>query len=95
MSAYVIIDVDVKDQEQYAKYMKAGAPTILAHGGKPLVRGGKTQVLEGAWQPKRMIVLEFKTVEEANTWWNSSDYQEAKKLRERAARANVVCVEGI
>lgn len=95
MSAYVIIDVDVKDQEQYAEYMKAGAPTIIAHGGKPLVRGGKTQVWEGNWQPKRMIVLEFKTVEEAKQWWDSSDYAQARKLRLHAAEANVVCVEGI
>ena len=95
MSAYVIIDVDVKDQEQYAKYMKAGAPTIISHGGKPLVRGGKAENWEGNWQPKRMIVLEFKTVEEASNWWNSSDYSEAKKLRQGAAQANVICVEGI
>jgi uncharacterized protein (DUF1330 family) len=94
MSAYVIIDVDVKDQEQYAQYMKAGQPTIPAHRGKPLVRGGKVQVWEGAWQPKRMIVLEFKTVEDAHAWWNSSEYKEAKKLREHAAQANVICVEG-
>lgn len=95
MSAYVIIDIDVKDQEQYAKYMKAGAPTIIAHGGKPLVRGGKTQVWEGNWQPKRVVVLEFKTVEEAKQWWDSSDYAQAKKLRLTAAEANVICVEGI
>ena len=95
MSAYVIIDVDVKDQEQYAKYMKAGAPTIISHGGKALVRGGKTENWEGNWLPKRMIVLEFNTAEEAWNWWNSSDYGQAKKLRQGAAQANVICVEGI
>ena len=95
MPAYIIIDVDVKDKAQYAEYMKAGAPTIISHGGKPLVRGGKTQVLEGNWQPKRMIVLEFKTVDQARDWWNSSEYLEAKKLRFSAAQANVICVEGL
>ncbi|MFA5099256.1 MAG: DUF1330 domain-containing protein [Candidatus Omnitrophota bacterium] len=94
MAAYVIIDVDVKDQEQYSKYMKAGQPTIPAYRGKPLVRGGKVHVWEGSWQPKRMIVLEFKSVEDAQAWWNSSEYGEAKKLREHAAQANVICVEG-
>ncbi len=91
----MVIDVDVKDQKQYAEYMKAGAPTIIAHGGKPLVRGGKTRVWEGSWQPKRVIVLEFKTVEEARKWWDSPDYGEARKLRVNAASANVICVEGI
>lgn len=95
MPAYVIINVDVKDQEQYAKYMKAGAPTILAHGGKPLVRGGKTEVWEGAPGPKRVIVLEFKDMQQARDWWNSSDYKQAKQLRVRAASADVFCVEGV
>ncbi|HQO38428.1 MAG TPA: DUF1330 domain-containing protein [Candidatus Omnitrophota bacterium] len=95
MSAYVIINVDVKDQEQYAKYMKAGAPTILAHGGKPLVRGGKTEVWEGDPDPRRIIVLEFKDMQAARDWWDSSDYGEAKKLRLHAACADVFCVEGM
>jgi uncharacterized protein (DUF1330 family) len=95
MPAYVIINVDVKDQEQYAKYMKAGAPTILSHGGKPLVRGGKAEVWEGDPQPKRLIVLEFKDMQAAREWWDSSDYKEAKKLRLGAAQANVICVEGM
>ena len=95
MAAYVIINVDVRDQEQYAKYMKAGAPTILAHGGKPLVRGGRAEVWEGSPAPKRVIVLEFKDMKAAKEWWSSSDYKQAKKLRENAASADVFCVEGI
>ncbi|OGX24639.1 MAG: hypothetical protein A2Y03_03025 [Omnitrophica WOR_2 bacterium GWF2_38_59] len=95
MSAFVIIDMDVKDQEQYAKYMKQGGPTIIAHDGEPLVRGEKIEVWEGNWQPKRMIVIKFKTVEAARDWWNSSDYKEAKKLRAKAALAKIICIEGI
>ena len=95
MAAYVIIDVDVKDPVQYEEYKKKGAPTILAYGGKPLARGGKTEVIEGDWKPKRMIVLEFKSMEEARTWWNSPEYNEAKKLRHAAADANVVFLEGL
>lgn len=95
MPAYVIINVDVKDQEQYSKYMKAGAPTILARGGKPLVRGGKAEVWEGDPKPRRIIVLEFKDMQAARDWWNSSEYNEAKKLRLNAATADVYCVEGM
>ncbi len=95
MRAYVIIDIDVFDPLAYEEYKKAGAPTILAHGGKPLVRGGKTEVLEGNWQPKRMVMLEFKGMEEAKLWWNSAEYTKAKKLRHKAAQANVILVEGL
>ncbi len=95
MSAYVIIDVDVKDQAKYSEYMKKGAPTIFAHGGEPLVRGGKSEVWEGVWNPKRMIILKFKSIDEARKWYESSDYKEAKKIRLNAASTNVICVEGI
>jgi uncharacterized protein (DUF1330 family) len=95
MPAYVIINVNVKDQKQYEEYMKRGAPTIIAHGGKPLVRGGKTEIWEGSPTPKRVIMLEFDSMEQARAWWNSDEYRAAKKFRENAAEANVFCVEGI
>jgi len=94
MAAYVIIDVDVNDPEVYEEYKKKGAPTILAYGGKPLARGGQTEVWEGKWQPQRMILLEFKSMDEARRWWNSPEYNEAKKLRHKAADANVVLLDG-
>lgn len=95
MPAYVIIDIDVKDPVGYEEYKKQGAPTIIAYGGKPLARGGATEALEGNWQPKRMVLLEFKNMTEAKKWWNSEEYNEAKKLRHKAALANVVLLEGI
>lgn len=95
MAAYVILDIEVKDTSGYEEYKKKGAPTILAYGGKPMARGGKTEVLEGNWQPKRMVILEFKTMEDAKKWWNSPEYNEAKKLRHASADTNVVFVEGL
>ncbi len=95
MPAYVILDIDVKDPAGYEEYKKQGAPTILAYGGKPLARGGKTEVLEGNWQPKRMVILEFKNMEEARQWWNSPEYNEAKKLRQKCAQTNVIFLEGL
>jgi uncharacterized protein (DUF1330 family) len=95
MSAYVIVDVDVLDPVVYEEYKKAGAPTIIAYGGKPLARGENIEVIEGNWQPKRLIVIEFKDMQAAKRWWNSPEYNEAKKLRHRSAKANVVFVEGL
>ncbi len=94
MSAYVILDIDVKDQAGYEEYKKTGAPTIVAYGGKPLARGGKTEVLEGSWAPKRVVMLEFKSMEEARRWWDSPEYTEARKLRHRSADSNVILLEG-
>lgn len=95
MPAYVIIDIDVKDPVKYEEYKKAGAPTILQYGGKPLARGGRTEVIEGSWQPKRMVVLEFPSMEQAKRWWHSPEYTLAKQLRHQAASANVVFLEGL
>ena len=95
MPAYVIINVLVKDQKQYEEYMKRGAPTILQYGGKPLVRGGATEAWEGNPGQKRVIMLEFESMEKARTWWNSPEYRAAKKFRETAAQADIFCVEGL
>jgi uncharacterized protein (DUF1330 family) len=95
MAAYVILDIDVKDLSGYEEYKKAGAPTILAYGGRPLVRGGSSEVMEGDWQPKRVVVIEFGSMEQAKRWWNSPEYKEAKKLRHKAAKTNVVFIEGM
>ena len=95
MPAYVILDIEVKDPEGYEEYKLRGAPTIAAYGGKPLARGGSAEVWEGAWQPRRVVMLEFKTMEDARRWWNSPEYNQAKKLRHKSANTNVVCIEGL
>jgi uncharacterized protein (DUF1330 family) len=95
MSAYVFIDIDVHDPVVYEEYKKAGATTIIAYGGKPLVRGPRVEVAEGDWQPKRLVLLEFEDMAQAKRWWNSPEYNEAKKLRHKAASANVVFFEGL
>ena len=95
MAVYVILDINVKDSKGYEEYKKQGAPTILAYGGKPLARGGKIEVLEGNWQPKRVVMLEFKNIEKATRWWNSPEYNEAKKLRHKSADTNVIFLEGL
>jgi uncharacterized protein (DUF1330 family) len=95
MAAYIILDIDVKDPLGYEEYKKQGAPTILAYGGRPLARGGKTEVWEGNWKPKRLVLLEFKNMEEAKRWWDSPEYTEAKKLRHKSAYTNVVFLDGL
>jgi uncharacterized protein (DUF1330 family) len=95
MAAYIIVDVDITDPVRYEVYKELAAPTLAAFGGKYLVRGGAVESLEGTWQAGRVIILEFPSAERAKEWWNSDMYRAAKKLRQSAARTNMILVQGI
>ena len=95
MPAYVIVETNVTDHEQYERYRGAAPASIAAHGGRYLVRGGELAVFEGDWNPTRVVVLEFPDLETAQRWYASEEYAEARKLREGAARLHMVAVEGL
>jgi uncharacterized protein (DUF1330 family) len=95
MPAYVIVDVDVTDPERYERYKAATPATIAAAGGRFLVRGGEFTILEGDWQPARLVVLEFESLAAAERWYESEAYQAAKKLRGEGARMRMVAVKGV
>ena len=95
MSAYIIVEIEVQDPVGYEEYKKQAAATVHAKGGKYIVRGGKTEVLEGDWQPKRIVVLEFESTQRAKEWLNCEDYREPRKMRHRTARTNMILVEGM
>ena len=95
MPAYLIVETDITDPEQYEQYKAAAPAAIKAHGGRYVVRGGELATLEGAWQPKRVVVVEFPDLEAAKRFYDSPEYQAARKLREGAATLNMVAVEGI
>lgn len=95
MPAYVIVETDVTDTERYAQYKAAAPATIAASGGRYLARGGELSVLEGDWQPSRLVVLEFSDLAAAKRWYDSQAYQSVRKLREGAAHLSVVAVQGV
>jgi uncharacterized protein (DUF1330 family) len=95
MSAYIIVEIDVQDPAGYEEYKKQAHATVVAKGGKYIVRGGKTEVLEGDWQPKRIVVLEFPSMDQAKEWINCEEYREPRKIRHRTAKTNMILVEGI
>ncbi len=94
MTAYVIVDIDVRDATTYADYIAKAPATVTAYGGKYLARAGRTEQLEGEWTPKRLVVLQFDTLERAKEWLNSPEYAPVKALRHKAARSNMVVIEG-
>ncbi|HEX8599931.1 MAG TPA: DUF1330 domain-containing protein [Chloroflexia bacterium] len=95
MAAYVIVEVDVTEPEGYEEYKAPAAATVIASGGRYLVRGGTTEVLEGDWQPRRIVVLQFDSMEQAKAWYNSEDYDPLKAVRQRTTNSRMILVEGV
>ena len=94
MPALIIVNVkEIRDAERYETYKKLTPPTIEKYGGRFVVRGGAAEVLEGEWQPGRLVVIEFPSVEAAKDWASSDDYAPAKQLRNSIADADLVVVE--
>jgi len=95
MAAYVIVEIAIQDAQTYERYKALAPPTIAAYGGRYLVRGGATEVLEGSWNPPRLAVLEFPTAERAREWWNSPEYAPAKAMRQASTQTDMILVEGL
>jgi uncharacterized protein (DUF1330 family) len=95
MPAYVIVETDVTDPDQYERYKAAATEAVTAAGGGYLVRGGELAVLEGDWEPARLVLLEFEDLDAAKRWYDSERYQAARRLREGAARLRMVAVQGV
>jgi uncharacterized protein (DUF1330 family) len=95
MPAYVIVEVNVINPVRYEDYKKLTPGTLALYGGKFVVRGGQSEVLEGEWQPGRMVVVEFPSVEKAREWYYSPEYTEAKKIRLEASTGKMILVEGV
>jgi len=95
MAAYVVLNIDVTDPARYADYARAAGLTVEQFGGRYLARGGQAEALEGAANPKRVVILEFPTLERAQAWWNSPEYAEPKLIRANSARSDTFIVEGV
>ena len=95
-AAYVIVEMKISDAEQYKQYMAAAPATIAAHGGEYLVRGGPHDVFEGSWQPVRLALLKFPSMEQARAWYDGEKYRAARTKRAGATEFfNMVVVEGV
>ena len=92
MPAYVIADVVVQDAEAYREYQQHARDTIALYGGRFIVRGGKTETLEGDWRPHRVVMMEFRTLERAKEWYGSPEYQAIIPIRQHNARTHFLSV---
>jgi len=94
MKAYIIVDVKINDPVRYDDYKKLTPGSLKPFDGKFVVRGGQTQTLEGDWQPGRIVIVEFPSLEKAKAWWSSEEYAPAKALRQATAYTRMIMVEG-
>jgi uncharacterized protein (DUF1330 family) len=95
MAAYAVVDIDVTDPQAYEAYKAGAAKSIADYGGRYLVRGGRTETLEGAWSPKRFVIIEFPTMERLKEWYSSPEYKPLLDVRKRASVSKLVVAEGV
>ncbi len=94
MAAYVIVQAEVTDWERFKEYLKESPGVIAKYGGKYVVRGGEQVLLEGSGETKRIVIIEFASLQKAQEWYRSEDYQRVKALRLGAATGSLIAIEG-
>jgi uncharacterized protein (DUF1330 family) len=94
MAAYVITYLEVADPQAFQAYRQAAGPTFAPYGGKPIVVDGAFEVLEGMIQPRSVVVVEFESMEQARRWYASPEYAKTIPMRQQAANASLILVEG-
>ena len=94
MNAYVIGEIEVTDPAVYDDYRKQVLATVQKYGGRFVIRGGEVEALEGGWAPKRIVAVEFPTMDALRKWYRSAEYAPLIKLRQRASKGRLIAVEG-
>lgn len=94
MKAYLIVDVKIHDPKRYEDYKKLTPGSLVPYDGKFIVRGGNAETIEGDWEPGRIVVVEFPSIEKAKAWWSSAGYAPAKALRQATSHTRMILVEG-
>ena len=94
MAAYVIGEIEVTDPQVYEEYRRQVPAVVAKYGVRFIVRGGAVEPLEGGWSPKRVVALEFPSMEQARKWYHSPEYTPLVALRQKASRGRLLLVEG-
>lgn len=94
MSAYLIVEIDIFDPAGFGEYRKAVVPLIQKYGGKYVAVDDQIETLEGDWSPKRIVMIEFPSMERAKEWFGCEEYREPCKIRKRTAKTNMILVDG-
>lgn len=96
MTAYLVVDTALTNPEVYEIYKSKAKPLVEKYGGEYLARGGKLSVKENKlWTPTRMVLIRFPSADDAETFYQSEEYQEVLKIGMQSADRTVVIVEGV
>jgi uncharacterized protein (DUF1330 family) len=95
MSAYVVLDIEIVDPEAYETYKRLAPASLALFGGTYVARGGETEMLEGTWNPKRVVILRFESIVRAKQWLESEEYRAARAIRHAAAKTSMIVTEGL
>lgn len=95
MTAYIVVDARVSDPQQFLKYRELAQVAVAQYGGRYIVRGGAYTVLEGDWQPGRLVIVAFSSAEQARLFYASPEYLAARAARAEAADFDMLLVEGV
>ena len=95
MAAYVLAEVEITNPDGYKEYTQQVPGTIAKYGGRFLARGGEAQVLEGDWPRCRRVLIEFPTLQAAQQWWDSPEYEKPKAMRRANSKGRLLLLEGV
>ncbi len=95
MAAYIVARVSVADPSLLKDYLNATPQIVERYGGKFIARGGPTITLEGPEETRRVVIIEFPSMADAEAFYRSREYSQAKKLRADVAVAEFIAVDGI
>jgi len=93
MSALLLADIKVTDVAGYEKYQRQVPAYVAAYDGRFIIRGGRTQTLEGSWQAHRMVVIEFPSMAKLLAFYDSAEFATLKSLRMHASDSRIIAVE--
>jgi uncharacterized protein (DUF1330 family) len=92
--AYMVVDAKSTDPERMVEYRRLSSIAVDKFGGRFLVRGAAYETLEGQWQPQRLVVIEFESMEKARAFYDSPEYVSARQARAGVSSFDMVLVEG-
>ena len=94
MAVYVVVDIKMTDAEKMQEYRRLAEIAVQKFGGRYLARGGKTEILEGDWQPERLVLLEFPSAQAVRSFYDSPEYLAARTARAGAGHFDMLVIEG-
>tara|TARA_B110000014_G_C19498923_1_gene269598 strand:+ start:67 stop:354 length:288 start_codon:yes stop_codon:yes gene_type:complete len=95
MSAYIVVQINIKNKEPYKEYLRQVTPIVEKYKGEYIIRGGNYKTMLGNWDYERTVVIKFPTYDMATKFYNSQEYFPVKKIREDNSDGNLIIIEGI